>query len=842
MPTLTVDTNLVTNPSMEHPTLGDTGYIELTGAGTLTRTSDKAARGAWALKYEPGPSLTDGVYYPFDGSYTATGTIPKRLAASTMHTFSLDFWGMPGVPYILYLYDLQSATIKGSITFRGEAAWRRYYASGITGIDTGGGTEHWLVIRKDNHASEDAFYFDGVMMCETGEKFTYIDGEQPSLIPGQLAYRWTGQKHNSSSVRVAETRAGGKIVSFDDYEFKTTGELGVGMPPPINISTPLGLSGGAIYQRTVTGPRVFALPGKFFGGSLQTVKRLKAKMENDLRANAAIVQQELILRYQHYECEKPIGPQLELACLYDGGLEGVTDNNYQESLALRFVANRPYWQEAMDSALVSSLVSVNTDNLFFRQRLANGDWTLPYFNYGTTGGVYAMAYGPDGRLYVGGDFTQARDETGLYTVNYIAAWDGRIWYDLDDGVNGVVRSLVFDSEGSLYAGGDFTTAGALATVVNRVAKWDGTSWSALGATPGVNGTVYALALDYIGGLFVGGSFTTAGGAASDRIARWTSSWTTFTPGFNGTVYALAGTPNGDVYAGGAFTVFNLTTLNRIAKWDRASAWGLVGPTASPGVTGGDVRALAVAPDSTLYAGGAFTAASGNTANRVAAWDGNVWRTLGSGISGGTVFGLNVDPRTGYLYVGGQFGGNLAGTFTALDGLAAWNGVAWFLPDIDLIETGLGIAEVYSILAHTDGVLSLGFAGSGGNAIVPTILTATNEGDADAFPRIFFERTTVGTGTGEIYGVSNYTTGDSIWFDDLAVMVGETIILDLTPGRRGLTSSIRGDISNKILPGSALPVFRLSPGDNAISFWLPYGEAAARMIWRDTYQGVEGALI
>jgi hypothetical protein len=42
--------------------------------------------------------------------------------------------------------------------------------------------------------------------------------------------------------------------------------------------------------------------------------------------------------------------------------------------------------------------------------------------------------------------------------------------------------------GELYIGGDFTNAGGI--VVSNIAKWNGTTWSALGT--GVNDKVYAL--------------------------------------------------------------------------------------------------------------------------------------------------------------------------------------------------------------------------------------------------------------------------------------------------------------------------------------------------------------
>ncbi len=65
---------------------------------------------------------------------------------------------------------------------------------------------------------------------------------------------------------------------------------------------------------------------------------------------------------------------------------------------------------------------------------------------------------------------------------------------LDD-VNGVVESLTVFDDGSgggpeLYAGGNFTSAGGV--TANRIAKWNGKSWSALGS--GTNGFGDALTL------------------------------------------------------------------------------------------------------------------------------------------------------------------------------------------------------------------------------------------------------------------------------------------------------------------------------------------------------------
>ena len=67
----------------------------------------------------------------------------------------------------------------------------------------------------------------------------------------------------------------------------------------------------------------------------------------------------------------------------------------------------------------------------------------------------------------------------------------------------------------LYAGGGFTTMGGV--TVNRVARWDGTTWTALGS--GTDGQVLALVASG-GNLYAGGVFTTAGGVTVNSIAKW----------------------------------------------------------------------------------------------------------------------------------------------------------------------------------------------------------------------------------------------------------------------------------------------------------------------------------
>ncbi len=238
----------------------------------------------------------------------------------------------------------------------------------------------------------------------------------------------------------------------------------------------------------------------------------------------------------------------------------------------------------------------------------------------------------EGDLYVAGEFEYA----GNTQADGIAMWDGENWSALGSGLNNLPRSLASFDDGSgskLHVGGLFTTAGGVS--VNHIASWNGTVWSSLGS--GMTNSVYALTgFDDGSGpeLIAGGVFTTAGGVPSvNRIASWDGfSWSPLGSGLNSTVYALAVHDDGSgsrLYVGGPFTSVGGAPANRIAMWD-GSSWSALGSGLNS-----TVYSLLVFDDGTgsaLYAGGAFTTAGGVAANYIAKWDGSNWSPLGSGLT------------------------------------------------------------------------------------------------------------------------------------------------------------------------------------------------------------------
>src|SRR6185436_12096701 len=74
----------------------------------------------------------------------------------------------------------------------------------------------------------------------------------------------------------------------------------------------------------------------------------------------------------------------------------------------------------------------------------------------------------------------------------VAAFSDANWSSMGGllGTDRVVLAMARDGSSNLYVGGSFTIAGEV--LANRIAKWDGNSWTSLGS--GMNSNVLALAV------------------------------------------------------------------------------------------------------------------------------------------------------------------------------------------------------------------------------------------------------------------------------------------------------------------------------------------------------------
>jgi hypothetical protein len=315
-----------------------------------------------------------------------------------------------------------------------------------------------------------------------------------------------------------------------------------------------------------------------------------------------------------------------------------------------------------------------------------GAWST--YLTGTNGPVRALAAGSLG-VHAGGDFTLANGQK----ANNIALYDFVGWTSLGSdpasGLIGTVLAAAID-DGDVYIGGLFASAGGVRA--SGAAHWDGNTWRPMGA--GVDGPVRSIAIagDEV---FFAGEFSSAGGVASPGIARWSRSarrWSGLGSGLEGTgPYAFALAVRGDdLYVGGSFSrAGGVDATARIARWSRSGrTWSPVGG----GIAGSGyytyVSAIALDSSGGLYAGGIFPFAGGTRVNNIARWDGAAWHPLGEGLNN-AVYDIAIDGTS--LYATGEF---LRAGRVAVRRIARWDGTDWLKLGGDGFDR-----RVYSLAMH-----------------------------------------------------------------------------------------------------------------------------------------------
>ncbi len=284
-------------------------------------------------------------------------------------------------------------------------------------------------------------------------------------------------------------------------------------------------------------------------------------------------------------------------------------------------------------------------------------------------------------LYIAGSFNNVNG----VAVNYIAKWNGSSWSSLGAGIfDQTIFSLTSDGLGNIYAGGNFTDVNG--TGVNYIAKYDGTSWTPITNT--FNNNVQSL-LFINNKLYAAGRFT--GG-----IQSWDgTSWSSLGTGLNDSAYSIASDSLGNIYVGGNFnSAGGVANTNKLAKWNGSSWSSVTTQTINDGV-------LSVALDSSsnIYIGGAFTQIGASTFNYIAKWNGSSWSALGTGFNN-VVYTISISGTD--IYAGG--------TFTNYNRIVKWNGSSWsnvgggaggIVESIINTNDKLYVGGQFNILTNTD---------------------------------------------------------------------------------------------------------------------------------------------
>ena len=455
---------------------------------------------------------------------------------------------------------------------------------------------------------------------------------------------------------------------------------------------------------------------------------------------------------------------------------------------------------------------------------------------GVNGAIRGMDWDASGTyLYITGDMTQVG---GALTVAYAARYapGSNTWAALGSGLNGAGYAVACRKDGKAIFGGAFTAAGALSSTVSGLTGTNAGAGSLAGyvkiysvtALDGSNNETARSGTFTADGSWSGVnlSWTAYGGAAKYRV-YWFSQlgWNLV---YEGVSTSYAHTSN----LGSAATPPALSSANGTVATPKIAAWNpTTGAWESFGQAGfdGTVYSLWLDPvdQLTLFAAGAFLSAGNNIVNYLAWSNGSIWRGLGSGANG-PCYDLR-RMRDGSIWAAvGQ--ATSVGGDTLASGVARWVGLptsgAW--QHLDLYLPGL--STCYAVCqSNEDIIIGHNANGSADKAAEKVIAWP---GNLSGLPRLILD------GPLAVWGIGFVECAGRLAFSGMTVADGERVTIDLRD--RTVVSSILGDVSGRVMPGSVWPEF--VPGDNTVDFMATGtgANSSAKVVGYPQYLSVDRA--
>lgn len=303
--------------------------------------------------------------------------------------------------------------------------------------------------------------------------------------------------------------------------------------------------------------------------------------------------------------------------------DGLLDTNFNTgggfNAAVSALVLRPDGRLILGGQFTNFVAPLATNPASFLVGLGTNGAADGAFNLGTgpNNAVFALALQPDGKVVIGGQFSSVNGTNRTFVARLLA--DGRLDPSFNPllAPNQAVRALAVQADGMILLGGDFTAVngfnhGYLARVTTN-----GLVDASFIAD--ANGPVYALLVQPDGGILVGGDFAAFNAVPMGSLARVNPNGTldaTFTPGTgaNDFISMIVRRPDGRILLGGGFSTFNGLARNFVAQ---LTAGGVLDPAINFG-TGADnfVAAAVVLPDEKVVLGGGFTVFNGVPQNRI----------------------------------------------------------------------------------------------------------------------------------------------------------------------------------------------------------------------------------
>ncbi len=320
----------------------------------------------------------------------------------------------------------------------------------------------------------------------------------------------------------------------------------------------------------------------------------------------------------------------------------------------------------------------------------NSDGTLDTaFGPNPSSVVNAIVLQSDGKILLGGAFFQlfpigATTGTAFEHVARLNV-DGSIDGSFDPSSNGIVNAIAVQKDGRIVLGGNFTQLFANAAVAtsqrNNIARVNPDGSLDVTFNPDDNGRILTLARQPDGSVLLGGTLTSVGGVTRTNLARISATGVldaSFNPTVNGTVTQVLAQSDGKVLISGNFNNINGVTRNGVA---RLNSDGTLDAGFNPNPNAA-VLSMALQSDGRLLIAGSFSGIQANGATTSTAMNGIA--RLNTDGSLDTNF-PNLEPNSrvnavavqtdGKIIIAGEFTGvapNGATIFTSRNFIARFN--------------------------------------------------------------------------------------------------------------------------------------------------------------------------
>lgn len=268
----------------------------------------------------------------------------------------------------------------------------------------------------------------------------------------------------------------------------------------------------------------------------------------------------------------------------------------------------------------------------------------------------------------------------------VAKWNGTSWIAVGGKFNDTPSDL-FEFDGELHACGSFYRIDN--RDVSHVVRWDGADWQPVQGLRDVTPFVMTALNDE---LIIAGDYYAGGEATMLGVSKHSDdSWWPLSNGLAGVIYTF-GQHKGSLFAGGLVRLAEGKPSGLIARWN-GQRWERFGADMQGGAQYADpvVTALTSFRDE-LIAAGFFGFVGEQAVNNIARWDGRTWRPLGDGLGNAEDY----DRVSSLIVVGDEL---IAGGYFHLDGKAVtaarWDGDSW---------SPLPLTPEIQALADLDGTL------------------------------------------------------------------------------------------------------------------------------------------